>query len=116
VTETQLTIAVAFVTELISLGVLALVFQCLLLMNVCPLFLVAKPGQPDQWRCIADMKKGHQRKSCAADPLHMTCPGYILPRMYPGGFSSVIDASTLFHMFLTVDEERHIMGIINPDT
>jgi hypothetical protein len=55
-TENQLTIAVAFMTELISLGVLALVPHGVLLMNVCPLFLVTKPGQPDQWRCIADMK------------------------------------------------------------
>jgi hypothetical protein len=61
-TESQLTIAVAFVTELISLGVLALVPHGLLLMNMCPLFLVAKPGKPDQWRCIADMNKGHQNQ------------------------------------------------------
>jgi hypothetical protein len=40
----------------------------------------------------------------------------ILPLMYPGGFSSVIDASTLFSMFLNVDEERKFMGIIHPDT
>jgi hypothetical protein len=62
------------------------------------------------------MKKGHQNKSCAAEPVHMTCPEYILPRMYPGGFSSVIDASKFFHMFLTVDEERQFMGIIHPYT
>jgi hypothetical protein len=62
------------------------------------------------------MKKGHQNQSCAADPVHMTCPEDILPRMYPGGFSSVIDASKFFHMFLTVDEERKFMGIIHPDT
>jgi hypothetical protein len=115
-TESQLTIAVAFVTELISLGVIALVSHGFLLMNVCPLFLVAKPGQPYQWRCIADMKKGNQQKSCEADPVHMTCPEDILPRMYPGGFSSVIDVSTFFHMFLTVDEERRFMGIIHLDT
>jgi hypothetical protein len=42
-TESQLVIAVAFVTELIRLGVLALVPHGVLLMNVCPLFLVAKP-------------------------------------------------------------------------
>jgi hypothetical protein len=48
--------------ELISLGVLALVPYGVLLMNVCPLFLVSKPGQPDQWRCITYMKKGHQNQ------------------------------------------------------
>jgi hypothetical protein len=115
-TESKLTIAVAFVTELISLGILALVPQGVFLMNVCPLSLVAKPEQPDQWRCIADMKKGHTQKSCASDPVRMTCPEDILPRIYPGGFSSVIDASTFFHMLLTVDEERQLMGLIHPET
>jgi hypothetical protein len=46
----------------------------------------------------------------------MKCPEDILPRMYPGGFSSVIDASKFFHMFLTVDEERQFVGLIHPDT
>jgi hypothetical protein len=86
-TESQLTIAVTFVTELISLGVLALLTHGVLLMNVCPLFLVAKPGQPDQWRCIADIQKGHQHKLCAADPVQLTFPEDILPIMYRGGIS-----------------------------
>jgi hypothetical protein len=81
-TESQLTISVAFVTELINLGVLALVPLGVLLMNVSPLVLVSKPGQPDQWRYIADLKKVHQNQSCAADPVHMTCPEDIIPRMY----------------------------------
>jgi hypothetical protein len=58
-TESQLAISVAFVTELIRLGVLALVPHGVHLMNMYPLFLVAKPGQPDHWRFIADMKKVH---------------------------------------------------------
>jgi hypothetical protein len=62
------------------------------------------------------MKKGHQHQSCAADPVHMTFPEDILPRMYPGDFSSVIDALKLFQMFLTVDEERRFMCIIHPYT
>jgi hypothetical protein len=115
-TESQLTIAVTFVTELISLGVLYLVPHGVLLMNVCPLFLVAKPGQPEQWICIADTKKGHQNQKYAADPVHMTCPEDILPQMYPGGLSSVLDASKFFHMLLTVYEERKFMGLIHPDT
>jgi hypothetical protein len=101
---------------LISLGVLALVPQGVLLVNMCPLFLVAKPGQPYQWRCIADMKKGHQNQSCAADPVHITYPEDIPPWMYPGFFSSVIDASKFFHMFLTVNEECSFMGLLHPDT
>jgi hypothetical protein len=61
-TDSQLQIAVAFVTELISLGVLAFVPHGFILLNACPLFLVAKPGQHYQWRCIADMKKGLQHQ------------------------------------------------------
>jgi hypothetical protein len=81
-TESQLTIAVALVTELISIGFLALVPHDVLLVNVCPFFLVSKPGQLDQWRCIADVKKGHQHQSCAADPVHMTC--LLIPQVRPG--------------------------------
>jgi hypothetical protein len=115
-TESHLAIAVTFVTEIISLRVLALIPHGVLLMNVCPLFLVATPGQPDQWRCIADMNKVHQHQSCASDPVHMNFPEDILPRMYPGGFSSVIDSSKFFHMFFTLDEERKFMGKIHPYT
>jgi hypothetical protein len=46
----------------------------------------------------------------------MTFPEDILPCIYPGVFSSVIDASNFFHMFLPVDEERKFMGLIHPDT
>jgi hypothetical protein len=80
--ESQLAISVAFVTELIILGVLALVPHGVLLMKVCPLFLVDKPGQPYQWRCIADMSKGHHNKPCAADPVQKTFPEDMLPIMY----------------------------------
>jgi hypothetical protein len=85
ITESQLKIAVAFVTELISLGVLALVPRGVLILNACPLFLVAKPGQPYQWICIADMKKGHQHQYRAAYPVHITCPEDSVPHMYSGG-------------------------------
>jgi hypothetical protein len=90
-TESQLKTAVDFVPELISLGVIALVPHGVLILNACPLFLVSKPGQPYQWRCIADIKKGHQHQSCAADPVHMTCPEDILRRMYPGGGGGISD-------------------------
>jgi hypothetical protein len=36
--------------------------------------------------------------------------------MYRGVFSSVIDSSKFFHMFLTVDEERNFMVLIHPYT
>jgi hypothetical protein len=34
----------------------------------------------------------------------------------PRVFSSIIDASKYFHMFLTLDEERKFMGVIHPYT
>jgi hypothetical protein len=85
-TESELKIAVALETELMSLGVLAFVPRGVLLVNVYPLFLLSKPGQPDQWIFIADMKKGNQNQSCAADPVHMTYPEDIIPQIYPGIF------------------------------
>jgi hypothetical protein len=46
----------------------------------------------------------------------MTCSEDVPPRMYAGVFSLVIDASKLFHMFLTVYEERKFVGLIHLDT
>jgi hypothetical protein len=45
-TESRLTIVVAFVTALINVGVLALVSHGVLLMNMCPLF--KSPNQGNQ--------------------------------------------------------------------
>jgi hypothetical protein len=78
--------------------------------------MVPKPGQTDQWRCIADMQIGRQKQACAADPVHNTCPEDILPLIYPGRFSSGVDASTYSYIFLTVDEERQFIGMIQTDT
>jgi hypothetical protein len=46
----------------------------------------------------------------------MPCPEEVLQIMYPGGFSSVIDASKFFHILLTADEERQFTGLIHPYT
>jgi hypothetical protein len=43
-------------------------------------------------------------------------PGGHTSKNVPWSFSSVIDASKFFHMFLTVDEERQFLGLIHPDT
>ncbi|MGH7974468.1 MAG: hypothetical protein ACREBR_02985, partial [bacterium] len=115
-TEDQKNTAIAFVEELISLGVYDRVPPGHELRNTCPLFLVPKSGQPGQWRCIADMKRGGQNAACVADPVHLPQPSDILPKLYKGGWSSVIDASKFFHMFPTVFEERKYMGLIHPKT
>jgi hypothetical protein len=52
-TKSQLTIAVAFITELISLGVLALAPQGALLMNVFPVFgRQSRTTRPVEMHCI----------------------------------------------------------------
>ena len=53
----QKAIAAEFVDELISLGVLVKAPPDDPLHANCPLFVVPKPGQPGQWRVIADCKK-----------------------------------------------------------
>jgi hypothetical protein len=107
-------IACNFVDELHSLGVVGPSTEKIL--NNCPIFTVPKPGQPDQYRCIADGKRGNINDSCAADPVQMTCPDDILPALYPGGYSAVVDASKYFHMFKTRKDEYKHLGIIHPNT
>ena len=113
-TEEQLEVVVKFVEELISLGVLEEADGPL--QRVCPLFVVPKPGQPGQWRCIADMRRGGQNEFSSCDPIYMPSSKDILPHMYKGGWSAVADMSKYFHNFLTLPEERNLMGVIHPVT
>ncbi len=95
-----------FVDELISLGVLKGVPHGDSLSTNCPLFLVTKPRQPDQYWCITNMKKGSQNAGCVGDPVQMTSPHQvILPLLNEGGFSASLDLAKFFHMFLTIESE-----------
>jgi len=107
---------VKFCDELISLGVLEEVPEGAALLNNCPMFTEDKPGQPGQLRCIADAKRGGQNDCCGADPVHLPTPQDILPHLYPGGYSAVIDASKYFHCFLTREDERPYLGMVHPRT
>jgi hypothetical protein len=113
-TEAEHKIACDFVDELGRLGVVGPTTEQIL--NNCPIFTVPKPGQPDQYRCIADGKRGNINDACAADPVQMSCPDDILPFLYPEGFSAVVDASKYFHMFKTREDEYQYLGIIHPGT
>jgi hypothetical protein len=86
------------------------------LKRVCPIFVVPKPGQPGQWRCIADMKRGGQNGCCGLDPIYLPSSRDILPHLYQGGWTAIADASKHFHNFSTLPEERHLIGIIHPGT
>ena len=72
-----------------------------------PLFVVPKPGQPGQWRCIADMKQGGQNACIGPDLVFLPNKQDILWRMYLGGWSGVIDASKFFHNFPTLPSDHH---------
>ena len=113
-TEEQLEVVKRFVEELMSLGVL--VPSDRPLKRVCPMFCVPKPGQPGQWRCIADMRRGGQNDCCGHDPIYLPSHQDILPHLYSGGWSGIADKSKYFHNFLTLPEERDLVGVIHPIT
>ena len=112
----ELKVAKEFVDELIKLRVLIPPPPLCVVVNTFPLFLVPKPGQPGQYRTIADGKKGGQNEACIADPCHMTSPDHILSYLYKNGFSCTLDLSKYFHMFLTHPSEHKYMGLKHPGT
>ena len=109
----QLDTAAKFVDQLISLGVLE---ESETILANCPLFCVPKPAQEDEWRCIADMKRGGQNQCCCGDPVYLCRSHDLLNTMYTGGYSAVADQSKYFHNYLTRREERPFMGTIHPKT
>jgi hypothetical protein len=110
-TEEQLVTATQFVEKLIALGVLERPREPLV--NNFSLFLVEKTTR-GEWRCIADGKSGGQNDVCSSDPVHLGTPDDILPFLYTGGFSAVVDISKFFHMFPAVPSKRKYMGLTHP--
>jgi hypothetical protein len=113
-TTEQTDVVCLFVEELVNLGVVRVAAEPL--RRVCPLFVVPKPGQPGQWRCIADMKRGGQNGCCGLDPIILPVSQDILPSLYEGRWSGIADASKYFHNYLTLPQERDLIGIIHPRT
>ena len=112
--EEQLATVDKFLDELITLGVLELSEKPL--RRACPLFCVPKPGQPGEWRVIADMLRGGQNDCCSSEPIYLASHQDILPRMYAGGWTAIADMSKYFHNYLTLLEERDLMGVVHPVT
>ena len=110
----QLATAVRFFEELVKLGVLQEATTPVL--ANCPLFIVEKPGQKGQWRCIADCKRGGQNDCSGKDPVYLSRSGDILPHLYSGGWSAIADASKHFHNFPTCEGEREYLGCMHPLT
>jgi hypothetical protein len=113
--EQERAVAGKFVDELEALGILAEA-QGELLAN-CALFCVDKgPKQPDEKRCIADMKKGGQNACIGKDPTFLVRSEDILPHLYPGGWTAIADASKYFHNYKTHPDEHLLLGCIHPVT
>jgi hypothetical protein len=70
-TEDQIEIATDFIDELEAIGVFEPIPEGSAMKANCPLFAVPKPGQPGQWRIIADMKNGGQNAHIGKDPVHL---------------------------------------------
>jgi hypothetical protein len=114
-TEEQLEIAEEFLCELVDLGVLLEVDSAYVKTN-SPIFCLPKPGQPGQWRVLADMKKGLQNEAIGADPTTFPKTIHILEQLYSGGFSAVVDLSKFFYNFPTVPAERCFLGVVSSRT
>jgi hypothetical protein len=115
-TEEQEEIATEFIDELWAIGVFELIPDGQEMKSNAPLFTVPKPGQPGQWRCIADMKSGGQNYHIGKDPVHLPKATRILEQLYTGGWSAVVDASKFFHNFPTHPKDRPYLGCIHPRT
>jgi len=114
--DTQQAVAGEFVDELIALKIIRLAPADDPILANCPLFVVPKPGQPGQWRIIADCKKGGQNEAMGPNPVFLPQAHFILHQMYSGGWTAVIDASKFFYQFPTVISERKFLGLIHPVT
>ena len=113
----QLGLAVDFVEDLIRLGVVKRASDHgIVVLNNFPLFLVPKLGQPGQYRCIADGKRGGQNDCCVPDPCIMTSPDHIIPSLYRNGWSVVLDMSKYFHTFVNCHDELPYLGLLYPGT
>jgi hypothetical protein len=116
-TPEMLQAAIEFINELIQLGSVERCPEDDPLVANAPLFVVPKPGtEPIQWRIISDMKRGGQNDAIGKDPVYLPRVDTILPHLYTGGWSSVIDASKFFYQFKTMISERKFLGLIHPET
>jgi hypothetical protein len=116
----ELQVAGEFVDELVALGVLREPIDSaghpVDVVTNAPLFTVPKPGQPGQYRCIADMLKGGQNEAVGSDPVVLPRASHIVDEMYHGGYSAVYDFSKYFYNFPTREEDRPYLGLLHPVT
>lgn len=82
-TKEQVEIAAEFIDELWRIVVFELVPDESKMLANAPLFTIPKPGQPGQWRVIADMKNSRQNDHIGKDLVNM-------PQASPGDLGTVI--------------------------
>ena len=112
--EEQSKVASDFVDELIALRIVGTIEEGREVLRNAPMFVVPKPGQPGQWRVIADMLRGGQNACIGADPVILPRISHIIDQMYEGGYSAVADASKFFWNFTTHPEDQPYLGILHP--
>jgi hypothetical protein len=115
-TEEQVEITAEFIDELQAIGVFEPIPDGVEMQANCPLFAVAKPGQPGQWRIIADMKNEGQNAHIGKDPVHLPRAKGILEKLYNGGWTAIVNASKFFHNFSMRASDRPYLGCIHPKT
>ena len=113
-TDETRSITKQFIDELRDLKVLIPVPKDVTVVNTLPMFIIQKPD--GDWRCIANAKDRGQNEVCSADPIHLHAPEDILPHLYHGGYSAIVDFSKYFYTFRTKEEERQFLGMIDPIT
>jgi hypothetical protein len=110
----QLKIACQFVDELVALGVLVPEDPNDPMVANAPMFLLPKPGQPGQWRILADLRAGGQNSVVGPDPTVFPKSAHVLAQMHTGGCSAVVDASKFFYQFPVRKEDQKHLGCIHP--
>ena len=112
----QVEVASQFVDELIDIGAVREPRLDDPPVTNTPLFCVEKPGQPGEWRVIADCKAGGQNAHMGNDPVYLNRPLHILEQMYPGGYTAIVDASKFFYQFPVHPDDQKYLGLVHPKT
>ena len=112
----QLEVAEEFVDELLAIGAIGEAPGGYEPLTNTPLFCIAKPSSPGEYRVIADCKAGGQNAHMGSDPVYLNRPLHILEQMYAGGWTAVADASKFFYQFPVHPEDQPFLGITHPRT
>lgn len=113
-TTEQAEVAGKFVDELIDLGIALRPDTPVL--TTAPLFCLPKPGQPEEWRVLSNMKEGGQNSVVGSDPVFLPRVSNILDCLYTNGYTAIVDASKFFYQFSTHPKDRPYLGLIHPVT